>query len=334
MERVREFDGIRGLAALSVMLFHLADRASYQFINPSWSFPFTVPFGAYGVETFFMLSGFVIFLSLEKQPNMISFCKSRFIRLFPIFWVCVLLSISIVLVFHLNVKISVPIVLANLTMIPRQFVGVSSNIEGSYWTLECELWFYVIVSLIYFKIGKKYVVYTYILLASLGLMINWFDIIHQADGWHVLARSLFMRSYGILNIKFANLFLAGISLYLYREKQKNIYWFTFIFGVLCSFAYSDGFVVLVISLLLWFSDRPWLRAIFCNRLLILLGGISYPLYLIHMNLGRLVVATVSNSTYSTALGLFAGITCIIAVSIFLTFKVDIPMRKYLQQSFR
>jgi peptidoglycan/LPS O-acetylase OafA/YrhL len=340
MERVREFDGIRGLAALSVMVFHLADRPSYEFINNSWSFPFSFPLGAYGVETFFMLSGFVIFLSLENQKSIISFCKSRFIRLFPIFWVCVFLSTALILVFHLNVKISVPILLANLTMIQRQFVGVSSNIEGSYWTLECELWFYVIVSLIYFKIGKKYVIYAYVFLATVGLIVHSFGIIHQADNWHWLMRSIFMRFYGILNIKFANLFLAGISLYLYRESKQKLYCFTFIFAILCSFAYTSGLIVSSIAsgltvssigLLLWFSNLPLLRSILCNRILLFLGGISYPLYLIHMNLGRLIVATVSNSTYSTSLGLFAGITCIIVASTFLTFKVDIPLRKYLQK---
>jgi peptidoglycan/LPS O-acetylase OafA/YrhL len=332
MERVREFDGIRGLAALSVMVFHLADRPSYEFIDNTWSFPFTFPLGAHGVETFFMLSGFVIFMSLEKQQSIISFCKSRFIRLFPIFWICVFLSTALILTFHLNVKISIPIFLANLTMIQKQFVGVSGNIEGSYWTLECELWFYVLASLVYFKIGKKYVIYTYVFLASIGLIVHWFDLTHQVDNWYWLYRSIFMRFYGILNLKFASLFLAGISLYLYRESKQGIYCFTFVFAILCS-AYIGGLIVLSIGLLLWFSNHPLLKSVLCNRILLFLGGISYPLYLIHMNLGRLIVATVSNSTYSTSIGLFTGIACIIVASTFLTFKVDVPLRKYLQKSF-
>lgn len=308
--------------------------------------PFSFGIGRYGVDIFFILSGFVVFLSLERQPSIISFYKSRFVRLFPIFWFCVLFSSFIIIGFNIeSTKLSLPILLANLTMIPRQLIGINSYIEGSYWTLECELFFYILISLVYFKVGKKYTIFVFLFITCLALIIHLFDITSNPFGWTRIVYALFMRLYGILNIKYVNLFLCGMSLYLYRKYKKSLYYVIFIFSILCSFFYTpdghiaevengkiiNGFIVLLIGLFLWFSYSPLLKSILCNNLLLLLGEISYPLYLIHCNLGRVITKIVSNSTYSTALGLFSGFICVILVSTFLTFKVDIPLRKFLQK---
>ena len=145
--RLKEFDGIRGMAALAVVLCHLTASQTYLFENSELSIPFSFGLGRYGVDMFFILSGFVIFLSLDRQDSLINFYKIRFIRLFPIFWFCVLFSRLGIFLFRFAEKqVSLWVFLSNLTMIPRQLTGIGSYIEGSYWTLECELFFYLLIT--------------------------------------------------------------------------------------------------------------------------------------------------------------------------------------------
>lgn len=335
MMRLREFDGIRGIAALAVVLCHLSEL----------SIPFSFGIGRYGVDVFFILSGFVIFLSLDRQDSLINFYKTRFVRLFPIFWFCVLFSSFGIFLFRFAEKqISVLIFLSNLTMIPRQLTGIGSYIEGSYWTLECELFFYLLISLLYFKIGRKYIIYVFLGLSFGGLVLHFFDVTRNLSSLPKLLQVLIMRSYGILNIKHANLFLAGICLYLYREQgTKKLYFLVFIFALLCSFFYvPDGFspengkmlnglFVLIIGCLFWLSNLPLFKLFFVTPILLFLGEISYPLYLIHCNLGRYTIQKISNFTNSTWLGLFCGILIVILMSVFLTYQIDIPLRKYLRK---
>ena len=73
------------------MIAHLS-APPYNTIAPylaSWT-----TYGQFGVELFFMISGFVIALSLQGKTFR-DFVVTRFIRLFPIFWVC--MGVSLVL---------------------------------------------------------------------------------------------------------------------------------------------------------------------------------------------------------------------------------------------
>jgi peptidoglycan/LPS O-acetylase OafA/YrhL len=93
-------------------------------------------------------------------------------------------------------------------------------------------------------------------------------------------------------------------------------------------------IAISIGLLTWYSNRGTIREFLCSRTLIFLGEISYPLYLIHNNLGRYVVTQVVNLTNNTWVGVASGIMSVIMLATFLTFQVDTPIRKYLQQSLK
>ena len=92
--RLVEVDALRGLAALAVVLFHYTTRFTELFApNPPPTFSF--PDGHYGVNLFFIISGFVIFMTLEKTSRPMDFVVSRFSRLFPAYWVAIILTLSI-----------------------------------------------------------------------------------------------------------------------------------------------------------------------------------------------------------------------------------------------
>ena len=90
---------IRLIAAISVMYYHVI--AHLDIIGlPAW-FESTInyTFGfVYGVPTFFGISGFLIWKSIEKSESFTSYAKKRFWRIYPELWVAVIIEIASMLI--------------------------------------------------------------------------------------------------------------------------------------------------------------------------------------------------------------------------------------------
>ena len=95
-DRLVEIDALRGVAALAVVLFHYTTRFTELF-KPGTLPTISFPGGHYGVNLFFIISGFVIFMTLEKTARPLDFVVSRFSRLFPAYWAAIFLTF-----FHLT----------------------------------------------------------------------------------------------------------------------------------------------------------------------------------------------------------------------------------------
>ena len=80
--RVLELDALRGLAALAVVFYHYTTRFD-QLFGHTFPLPWSVSWGHYGVDLFFMLSGFVILMTLERTSDSWKFAWGRFSRLYP-----------------------------------------------------------------------------------------------------------------------------------------------------------------------------------------------------------------------------------------------------------
>lgn len=80
-------DALRGIAAVLVVLFHLKMDTG----NPDYG----LHLGMTGVDLFFLISGFVIFMTLRKTSSSNDFVISRFIRLYPTYWACVSFTFAI-----------------------------------------------------------------------------------------------------------------------------------------------------------------------------------------------------------------------------------------------
>lgn len=86
--RLEFIDAIRGIAAVLVMLEHYSERWFTQAFLPVTDY---VNFGRIGVITFFVVSGFVIPMSIERKNNLKEFWISRFCRLYPAYWTALIL---------------------------------------------------------------------------------------------------------------------------------------------------------------------------------------------------------------------------------------------------
>jgi len=148
--RLALLDYARFFAAISVVCFHYfyngITNGKVASIDKTW-FADIAAYGHYGVQFFFIISGYVIFLSV-KNKSAASFLKSRLKRLYPTYWVAVLFTSFFALLWAngTDMAITIPQILVNLTMF-QKYVGVT-NVDGVYWTLVFEVLFYAFVFLI------------------------------------------------------------------------------------------------------------------------------------------------------------------------------------------
>lgn len=146
-------DGMRALAALSVFAFHVLGPALAD-LGPLGAkiAESVIPFGKYGVQVFFVLSGFVIAHSLRSAvvtPGFVlRFVARRSIRLDPTFWVTIAVTLgSVFLSNHLDRSRQIPYppaleVAANLLYL-QDVVGYPRVLEVS-WSLCIEIQLYIV----------------------------------------------------------------------------------------------------------------------------------------------------------------------------------------------
>ena len=150
-------DQIRGIAIIGVFLFHCLDTSfgHSQLSWGSWIQDFNVPksfllllpltLGWAGVSIFFVVSGFCIHLSFARNPNWRTFGIRRFFRIYPPYFVAVLLFALLVPWTRIPYdRFGLAQLGTHLALIhnydPHFFVGIN----GSFWSLAVEAQLYLL----------------------------------------------------------------------------------------------------------------------------------------------------------------------------------------------
>lgn len=279
--RLVEVDTLRGLAAMAVVLFHFTTRFGELYPgNPKPSIAF--PTGHYGVNLFFVISGFVIFMTLERTKNPMDFVVSRFSRLFPAYWVAIFLTFAITHLLGLPGKlVDLGAAIANMTMIHGLFWV--PHVDGVYWTLEVELLFYCGMFLLYRikRLGNIHVA----LFGLLLLRVVYYVLEHQ------FGINLPWIIFRLMILQYIPWFALGISVYQLAHRKETGIWqpaaCTATLAVTTLFVCESAAIALLAVV---FASTVFLAA--NGRLSLLrfgpfvwLGTISYPLYLLHENIG-------------------------------------------------
>ncbi len=147
--RLLFLDALRGVAAMAVFFSHAAER-----VSPALQAIVHTRFdlGHFGVTLFFLCSGFIIPVSLERQNSFASFWISRIFRLYPLYWFTIGVSVLLALTqsertFSAFLAANSSMILGNLTML-QLFLGIP-QIRGEYWTLSFEMLFYIVMSALF-----------------------------------------------------------------------------------------------------------------------------------------------------------------------------------------
>lgn len=333
--RLQELDALRGIAALSVVFFHFT---KFAHSGPSYVY------GVTGVELFFIISGFVIFMSINSISEGREFIANRVARLYPTYWACVLFTFSLqvftyIFYFHEQVGMSrIKQFLVNLTMF--QYYFKVNNIDGVYWTLIVEMVFYIFIYLLF--VGKllKYIEQIGVgILIALYLMqtmpyASWQQAYATANSWFPL-------------LSFFGLFFSGIVFYkMYSEKETVERYafiiFCFIYEVL---QYQHrGFIEFgitqmhyIIILLVYYSFfilfiKDKLKFI-VSKPTLFLGTISYALYLVHqfMSVSFLLPFLTNKLHLNYWIAFCITLPIVIAVAAVITYYIEVPLRKKLRK---
>lgn len=291
--RVNEIDLLRFFAAMAVVFYHYCFRG-YAADNLSvMPYPFLAPvskYGYLGVELFFMISGFVILMT-AASGSLRRFVVSRAVRLYPAFWAsCTITFVAILAIGAPYFSASIGQYLLNMTML-NGFIGVPS-IDGAYWSLFVEMRFYALVALV-LVIGRIHQAQTLLmwwLLASFILELFpvaalRYVLIADYSAYFIAGAAFFLIwSQGVTRARLAIVLLSwGLALIESGHKLAAVerHFATDLDGYVVAAAITVFFVVmLLVSLRLTgaFGHRRWT----------LLGALTYPLYLLHQNIGFMV----------------------------------------------
>lgn len=131
----------RGFAALLIVMFH------YSFMYIGKVEPFNRIFlnGGFGVDLFFLISGFIITYVTAKSGRVSSFFVKRFFRIYPLF--LFILIISSIFLIRYNVHPLWSMIKAGLFILQdynRPAPAFDYNFIGPAWTLSYEIWFYFV----------------------------------------------------------------------------------------------------------------------------------------------------------------------------------------------
>lgn len=158
--RVETIDVFRGVAILLVVLFHFTARLPGHALNITDGAPPQVYFGWVGVYFFFIVSGYCIFMTLERSATVGVFLARRLSRIYPAFAAAVLLLFAFGLVAHVP---SVPE--AKFHVIEPSLIDVAMNlvfvgeigewVNGSFWSIAVEMKFYLLVAIMAVMFGDR-----------------------------------------------------------------------------------------------------------------------------------------------------------------------------------
>lgn len=301
----------RFLAAIWVVLFHKGGL----FSNPS--IIGFVSKGNLGVSFFFVLSGYVMMLAYYNNNKPFSssqFFINRVARIYPLYLLATLLSI--ILKYYLFDKLfSFSDSILNILVLQAFFFPFSSSISevfGLGWSLTTEFLFYAIFPFLLTKVylsksytPKKIAVIVFVVwiicVGGSSFLQNEYDNNMQAHDfifhfpiWHInqfLIGNLFGMFF-IINRnkegffstfkKYGDIWLIGLFILLAVLLKTIPFWqdkyefFPYVINVHNGFlAYLFATIILVLSF-----NKGFITQVFSNPILILLGEISYAIYLL------------------------------------------------------
>tara|TARA_R110002049_G_scaffold47902_1_gene138392 strand:+ start:87318 stop:88442 length:1125 start_codon:yes stop_codon:yes gene_type:complete len=335
-KRILELDALRALAAINLMLFHFTHVYEVKF-GYTTPLGFEWPFGAYGVELFFILSGFVNSMSLLRRRKPVDFVAARLIRIIPVFLLIIIANLWVLqLAPHRDQPpISTAQFAANMTLLPR-ILGFEC-VDPVMWTLQIEMMFYAtLVGL--FKLGglRRYFLGWGSLLVMSLLACPTLDAIqvtHGGTAWFAAATAVRR----LMLLDFVPLFAIGFLIYMIKtdvgSKWKNMLAILFAAGVFHSIDHGKHnplATALIIGLVAAsaYGRVPMLRL----KPLVFVSTISYAIYLCHNNLGVAVIHRLDHGGYPPVVCFVIAMVFSFAVAIIVTNRIEQPITNALRSA--
>lgn len=300
-ERLGSLDLLRLVAALAVVGYHYLFRGAAGVPVLDVAFPEAEPFaifGYLGVNLFFLISGFVIAWSAEGR-DFRGFAIARFARLYPGFLLCMAASFAVIAwAGDPRLRLESGQFAANLLIFAPAFG--KPFMDGVYWSIVLEIVFYGWVALaLMFGVFERW---------KLPLVAAWLGLCAINEfGLHSAALRM------VFVTEFSPWFAGGVLMHhLWRNgaAAETLMLLGAAFLLSCNmlaigqawmeahYARSIGLLpllgangVMFVALAAAIAVRGYVPA---TPLVLALGGLTYPLYLLHQNIGYLAINALSD----------------------------------------
>lgn len=283
-------DGFRALAILVVMGFHYtvrwtppqngADLYGYGQAYPGW-----LELGRFGVDVFFVISGFVIAMTVSRCATAAEFGWRRLARLYPAYVACATITFVVMAAVGPAVfKVSAADWLANFTMAAP--LAGHAYVDGAYWSLLVEVKFYAAVAVSFLVLRQRF----------------WIGLAGLAVVGAAVARSRSVWAEAWLIAPYMPLFLLGMAGWLWIEAGRRGAAAACLATAAVTYAATSSYLV---GGLFAPALRMWGHVAILGPSLVMLGLLSlrpldlgplgylgrcsYSLYLLHQKIGVTVI---------------------------------------------
>ncbi|EKS1846935.1 acyltransferase [Cronobacter muytjensii] len=289
--------------------------------------------GGFGVDLFFVLSGFLMVYTQHEGKGPWSFFKGRVIRIYPLY---LLLSLPLILMYvslHSHFEL-----IGNLLLLPGFNMPTYKLANGPAWTLVYEMTFYVLFSVALLISRKKIhsAILVVLFIVSTLIITN---LIGRQPRMGIVNAGFMLGDTLMVN------FAAGCLIALVHSRLKNVY-------ILPFWAFS---ALLVITFFIVFNfiraDRIFLFGVpsmiiiaaasvtansdgFVFKALHKVGDASYSIYLFHIYFGMaLHQSVIANYGHTKTVQVIALIFVILAVftGIFINKSLEKPILRHFRK---
>lgn len=323
---------VRAVIGTPVSFVPLKPAYTQHVLSPAWG---GFLYGAFGVAVFFLISGFVIPISLSNISTG-QFLTRRFFRIYPVYWFCLVISIAMYFVCSwywstpLSDRISMPFLAGNLPLV-HSAAGLPS-LDFVSWSLAVELKFYVAFALVRLA-GKNA---HQVMLLSMAVLS--FCCVVAFFSTHGPNRQSFI-SYAVSDAKYITfMFLGCLFYYVFHGELSakialgygaiiyalfvtiNAFYETGLFGALTkNYTYA----------LMLFSLCYLLRSRFKeNRIIDFLADISFPLYLVHSMIGYVAMPILISKGISFTFAWMISLGLAVFVAFLVHRYVEVPVNDF------
>ncbi|EKS33392.1 acyltransferase family protein [Afipia clevelandensis] len=308
-------DLLRLVAVVGVIFYHYGFRGPPSQGGTQVALPWMASFSQYGflgVPIFFVISGFVIAYSAEGRTAT-GFAIARFSRIYPTFLFCMTLTfLALLTMGPPNFTTSFAQWCANLFIAAPMFR--QPYMDGAYWSLVVEVVFYAWVAvLMAFKVFPRRL--DLIILIWLGLTFAneltidapIFERLFLADDSGFFAVGLVIYEFyrGRRDLKLYTIFALSVGTAVFQCLHRATH-----IDSPAGVSFESGVIVAIclISIAIIFLATRLRQLPLPAGLVMAIGGITYPLYLLHMQLGYVVLSAIQPASVIWAVAaIIAGV---------------------------